>query len=122
MCVTGALRAGHELMQKIADPGFRCYYVWTPILAADSEAAARYNEGAMQQRGARHYWDPDRSFERHMAVALGLDVAWDLYLLYPRGDPAIEQPDFWMHQLDTDKAPRLDPEVLKNRITEKLGR
>lgn len=121
MCVDGALRAGHEMMTRVADPGFRCLYVWVPILAADNEAAANYNEAAMKQRGARHYWDPSRRFERHMADALGLDVAWDLYLLYPRGDPSLEQPVFWMHQLETALAPRLEPTALHERITELLG-
>jgi hypothetical protein len=56
-----------------------------------------------------------------MADALGLDVAWDLYLLYPRGDPSLEQPVFWMHQLETALAPRLEPTALHERITELLG-
>jgi hypothetical protein len=43
-------------------------------------------------------------------------IAWDVYLLYPRGSAAIERPEFWMHQLDTSLAPRLDTAVLFERV------
>lgn len=112
----GALRAGHELLQAVADPGFRCFYIWLPALAADNEAAASYNEAALKARGARHYWDPDARLGTHLGDALGLELAWDTYLLYPRGQASIEHPAFWMHQLDTDLAPRLDVDVLRGHI------
>ena len=34
--------------------------------------------------------------------------AWDIYLAYPRGNADINAPDFWMHQLAIDHAPRFD--------------
>jgi hypothetical protein len=94
--------------------------VWVPVLPADSAEGASWNEISMKRRGVRHYWDPELAFSRHMASAVGLrakpeGVAWDMYLLYPRGDAALEEPEFWMHQLDTKQAPRLDVGVLEER-------
>jgi hypothetical protein len=122
-CVEGALRAGDELHQRIADPGVRCYYVWLPVLPGDSAEGASWNEISMKRRGVRHYWDPELAFSRHMASALRLKaeppgIAWDMYLLYPRGDVALETPEFWMHQLDTEQGPRLDVAVLETRVRE----
>jgi hypothetical protein len=98
-----------------------------PVLPGDSEAGASWNEVSLKRRGVRHYWDADLAFSRHVAGALNLQaeppgVAWDMYLLYRRGDVAIEQPDLWMHQLETEQAPRLDVPVLEERVKTLLGR
>jgi hypothetical protein len=75
----------------------------------------------MNDPGALHSWDADLTFAQHMgsALAIGpsntpdgtttLGIAWDVYLLYGRGDREIEKPGFWMHQLDVETAPRFDP-------------
>jgi hypothetical protein len=75
----------------------------------------------MKRKAARHYWDARLKFARHLGATLGLadvkpGIAWDTYLLYGRGDVAVEEPTFWMHQLQTDVAPRLDVEELRTRI------
>ncbi len=68
---------------------------------------------------ATHYWDGERHIARHMGRALGIapgesvpdadiGLAWDVYLAYGRGAKLLEQPDFWMHQLDVKHAPRFD--------------
>jgi hypothetical protein len=49
-----------------------------------------------------------------------LGIAWDVYLLYGRGDQEIEKPGFWMHQLDVETSPRFDPAVLAARAQEML--
>ena len=41
-------------------------------------------------------------------------------LLYAPGNIDLEHPDFWMHQLDTDIAWRLDPGALQERIVSLL--
>ena len=92
----------------------------------DSEAGASWNEVSLKRRGVRHYWDPDLAFSRHIASALELvaippGIAWDMYLLYPRGDVSIERPDFWMHQLNTTQAPRLDVPTLEARVRQLLA-
>jgi hypothetical protein len=97
------------------------------VLPADSAEGASWNEVSLKRRGVRHYWDPELAFSRHMASALRLKaepegVAWDMYLLYPRGDVAIERPEFWMHQLETAQAPRLDVGVLEERARALLRR
>jgi hypothetical protein len=86
----------------------------------------------MNDPGALHSWDADLTFARHMgsALAIGpsntpdgtttLGIAWDVYLLYGRGDQEIEKPGFWMHQLDVETAPRFDPTVLAARAQEML--
>lgn len=82
----------------------------------------------MNRRRARHYWDPELRFAQHMGSALGIGrvnprngqptegIAWDSYLLYPRGPAAIETPSFWMHQLGIDSAPTLDPATLQAEV------
>ena len=42
--------------------------------------------------------------------------AWDVYLAYGRGATEIERPDFWMHQLAVEHAPRLDAGVWLRRV------
>jgi hypothetical protein len=120
-CVDGAFRAGGGLLSRIENPEFRCYFVWLPVLPADSEPAAVYNEAALKARRGRHYWDSEKRFSERIAAAMDVPLAWDMYLLYPRGDVTIDQPTFWMHQIDTDKAPRLDVDVLAERALGLLG-
>jgi hypothetical protein len=106
----------------------RCYYVWLPVLRADVHEAAAKNAGKMENPRASHYWDEGLRLAHHMASALGVAeanapdgtqtrrIAWDVYLLYQRDATTIERPAFWMHQLDTNLAPRLDTAVLFERV------
>ena len=105
----------------------RAYYVWLPILPTDTEAAAETASAAFNDPRASHYWDADLALARHLAAALGITaehasigtqvgVAWDVYLAYGRSEKAIEQPDFWMHQLRVPHAPRLDADAWRERV------
>jgi hypothetical protein len=106
------------LLEALPDRDFRVYCVWVPVLLADNEAAAAYNEISMKRRRLRHYWDSQQLLAKHLAKQLGIPLAWDVYCLYPRGDMELEKPAFWMHQLDTDFAPRLDVGVLRDKALE----
>ena len=90
------------------------------MLPSDDEAAARVAAQRFAEPRASHYWDADRHFSRRLAGALAIDTrssvgvgdeplfAWDVYLAYRRGNRDIAQPDFWMHQLAVEHAPRLE--------------
>ncbi len=112
MCLAGAFGAGAELLAATPDSRVHAYYVWVPMLPSG---------------------DGDRLLARRMAVELAIDsrrsagagdeppFAWDVYLAYRRGNRDITQPDFWMHQLAVEHAPRFDSDAWQRRITEMLG-
>ena len=128
MCLDGASRAGAGLLGAVSNPDLRVYFAWTPMLPADSEAAAGLAALAIRDARAAHYWDGERHLVRRMGAALGIrgeesiplahgaGAAWDVYLAYGRGDADIDKPAFWMHQLGVKHAPRLDAEEWRRRI------
>jgi len=132
MCLQGASRAGADLLAAMPNAGLRAFYVWVPMLPADDEAAARAAAGRFADPRAQHYWDGERHLSRRLAQALAIDTrrsagagddppfAWDIYLAYQRGNADITAPDFWMHQLAVDHAPRLDAAVWQNHINSML--
>jgi hypothetical protein len=109
------------LLEALPGRDFRVYCVWTPVLLADNEAAADYNEISLKRRRLRHYWDPHQRLALHLAQPLGIPLAWDVYMLYPRGEMEIGRPAFWMHQLDTTLAPRLNVDILRDRASALLS-
>ena len=133
MCLAGASGAGAEVLAEIPSDDLRAYFVWVPMLPGDNEAAATAAGQRFAEPRATHYWDGDRHFARHMAHALGIEsrrpaatgdvpeFAWDVYLAYGASPKRIEQPDFWMHQLAVNHAPRLDPEEWRRRVRELLA-
>jgi hypothetical protein len=120
MCLDGASGAGAELLAAMPDADLRACYVWVPMLPSDSETAASAAARRYAEARAIHYWDGERHLARRLATALAIDrrtsaapgddppFAWDVYLAYGRGPKDIERPDFWMHQLAVDHAPRLN--------------
>lgn len=50
-----------ELLEALPGRDFRVYCVWEPVLLADTEEAAAWNEISMQRRRLRHYWDQERA-------------------------------------------------------------
>jgi len=130
MCLAGASGAGAELLAAMPDAPLRAHFVWMPMLSTDNEAAARAASERSAEPRALHYWDRERHLARHMATALGIDTrrsatpgddppfAWDVYLAYRRGNRDIARPDFWMHQLTVEHAPRFEAAEWRRRITE----
>ncbi len=69
---------------------------------------------------ATHFWDASSLLVHQYDTVLGIDQdAWDVYFIYGptvRWDgPLPPHPDFWMHQIRTDKAPHLDPKVFADQ-------
>jgi hypothetical protein len=98
------------------------------MLASDDRNAALAAARRFSAPRAAHYWDSGRDLSRQMATTLGIDTkrraapgdespgAWDVYLAYRRGNGNIAQPDFWMHQLAVEHAPRLDATKWRSQI------
>ena len=128
MCLAGASGAGAELLEAMPDAGIRAHVVWVPMLPTDEKAAALAASERFAEPRAAHYWDAERHLSRRMATALGVDTrrsaatgddppfAWDVYLLYGRGNREVGRPDFWMHQLAVDHAPRFEAGEWRRRI------
>jgi len=124
-----------EVVKKIAAPDLRAYVVWVPVLPDDdaqaaARAARRFSDPRLVQ-----YWDPDRALGWTLGKALGLPprghgswgVAWDVYLVYPRGAAwkTVTEPALWMQQLEdvpASKAPKLDGGALREVVEGLLGR
>jgi hypothetical protein len=130
MCLAGASGAGAEPLAAMPDAGLRAHFIWVPMLPTDTDAAAITASQRFAEPRATHYWDAERHLARHLATALGIDTrrgsapgddptfAWDIYLAYRRGNTDLEVPDFWMHQLAVDHAPRFDAREWRRRIAE----
>jgi hypothetical protein len=133
MCLAGASGAGADLLAALPDAPLHTYYVWVPMLHSDNETAARAASALFAEPRAKHYWDGERHLSRHLATALAINTrrsaapgddppfAWDVYLAYERGNAEIDAPDFWMHQLAIDHAPRFDPGEWRRLIGEMLS-
>ena len=133
MCLGGAVGAAADLLAALPDADVLAFYVWVPMLPSDDAKAAGDVSRRLAEPRARHYWDGDRLLSRRMAQALTIDTrrsagagdeppfAWDIYLAYQRGNANIMAPDFWMHQLAVDHAPRFDATEWRLRITEMLN-
>jgi hypothetical protein len=78
--------------------------VWINMLENDSPAAAEKSAQIIVDPRVRHFHDPERRAGRAIAQALGGqdDIAWDIYLFYPKGSEWLDRPPMpitWMHQL-----------------------
>jgi len=133
MCLEGASRAGADLLAALPNAELRAYFVWVPMLPSDNEAAADAAAQRFAAPRATHYWDSERHLSHRLAEALSIDTrrsaapgddppfAWDIYLAYQRNNADITAPDFWMHQLAVDHAPRLDALEWQRRISEMIA-
>jgi hypothetical protein len=128
MCLEGASRAGADLLAAMPNPDLRAHFVWVPMLPADDETNARAATQRFAEPRSTHYWDGDRHLARQLATTLAIDTrratvpgddppfAWDVYLAYRRGNTNIEAPDFWMHQLAVEHAPRFEAAEWTRRV------
>jgi hypothetical protein len=98
------------------------------MLPADDEESAKVAAARFAEPRAKDYWDGERHLSRRLATALGIDsrpsmgdadepaFAWDVYLAYRRGPADIERPEFWMHQLAIEDAPRFEADMWQRRV------
>ena len=119
-------------------PELRAYVVWIPILPGDDAAAAERAAASVHDARATQLWDGGRALGDALGRVLGLPargagraygVAWDVYLLYPRGARwpgaagELTRPAMWMQQLDDvgpDVAPELDGRALRAEVEASL--
>jgi hypothetical protein len=76
------------------------------MLPGDNIVTASFMALTMRAPAVRHFHDPDRQVGKAIAQSLGApgEVAWDIYLFYPRGSAWDAQPPpplTWAHQLGT---------------------
>jgi len=103
---------------SLKSPRFHAYIVWVPMLDGDNADVARLEASLYGDRRITHYWDDGGKLMAEMGRALGLEKAWDVYILYDR---KAKTPTFWMHQLDGVKAaPWLDSMKLRDKADELL--
>jgi len=125
MCIQGAARVAAAL-RGIPSGVLQTLVVWVPMLPPDTEGAAQTAAQALP--GAVHFWDGDRRLASELGRMLGITsaqslgapgghgLAWDVYLAYGRGKALAGPPDFWMHQLAVDHAPRFNADEWRARI------
>jgi hypothetical protein len=123
VCLDGVATVLHGLDEAVGG-SFRAHVVWTPVLAGDTDTAAK--AAAADRRGERveHYWDRAKtlSLAAHGVLDLATwdrTVAWDVYLLYRAGavwSTALPEPASWLHQLRIDDRPSLDADSLRSAM------
>jgi hypothetical protein len=103
--------------------------VWEPILATDTERAARKATTFLNDPRVSHYWVATRDVGRLFQEPIGLagEPAWDVYLLYRTRTSWKDRPPrppYFMHQLGgrLPDAGLLDAEVLATRAQEFLDK
>jgi hypothetical protein len=125
------------VLAKVPAADLRAYVVWLPVMPSDDLAAAARAAAAVTDPRAAQFWDGDRALGaalgralRFPARAAGQEhgLAWDVYLLYPRGarwpPEGVPRPAFWMQQLDDVKpeiAPELDGPALRAKVEATLA-
>ena len=83
----------------------RAYIVWTNVLAADDEAAAREQAGAFTDPRVICFYDPDWRSGTPFAIHVSDGVsakAWDVYMFFAPGarwEDSPPRPVEWAHQL-----------------------
>ena len=103
--------------------------VWAPILRTDG-APDDETLALLADPRATHFWDAGGVVSPPFKELLSLPGrirAWDLYMLF--GPKAVwgdspPAPDYWQHQLGAEVevlAPKLDGEVLLERVREVVG-
>ena len=116
-------------MEKNSDPDLRAYVVWVPKVAASERDVANATRYVRDER-AKHYWDGEGALLHGYEPALSIsEDAWDIYMVYgpdARWEAdAPPRPDYWMHQLDLNSAPKLDAAAFAEKVksfTEKVKR
>ena len=93
------------------------------MLEGDDEFAVREASGShLLDPRVSHFWDADGDLKWRYGALLDLpddQPAWDIYMVFQQGtiwQEAPPKPDFWMHQLNLEGIPFLDPVRLGREI------
>ncbi|MBN2241751.1 MAG: hypothetical protein JW793_03600 [Acidobacteria bacterium] len=98
------------------------------MMKGDTHEAARKAVAKLNDRRARHFYDPQKMAGRAFAGSLGREdsVAWDFYLFYPPRSEWAELPpraDVYMHQLPggwPDQSRLFEKDRLVKKLTETM--
>ena len=108
------------MLAAINDRNLAAYVVWVPELGATPSNVPEAMTLVSDPR-AHQYWDGTEQLGHAYEQILPTPgPAWDVYLLFPAGErwekSRPPDPAFWMHQLaGITAAPRLDPDILRDR-------
>ncbi|MGA9769837.1 MAG: hypothetical protein WBV94_12405 [Blastocatellia bacterium] len=107
-------------MEKNGDPQLRAYVVWVPKVSATQNDVPNATRFVADGR-AMHYWDDEATLLHGYEPVLSISQdAWDIYMIYgPNArweSDAPPEPDYWMHQLDLDSAPRFDAAAFGEKV------
>jgi hypothetical protein len=99
-----------EVLAKVGGEALAVYVVWMPVLGGDGRRAVPDAQGLITDARARHFWNGDQSlgiaYARTMALPMGKEPAWDIYLAYGPGvewTDEVPPPTDWSHQLGIDE-------------------
>ena len=100
----------------MSDPAVRVYVVWVPMNRGLERDVPNATKEIWDAR-ARHYWDGEGQLISGYRNVLGgyTEPVWDTYLLYGKEakweGTAPPKPEFWMHQLGSERSPRVSNAV-----------
>lgn len=134
-CLRGMDDLNKALLSKAHDSRLQTFVVHVPVIGAAADDVAPSMK-LLENDEVRHYWNPDGSFGRQLAEAVGLEgadgelvYAWDVWLIY--GPEAAwegtlpPRPAHLMHQLyalqGSEKFPHLDREVFAQEVRQLLA-
>lgn len=112
------------ILDKVQDPNLKVYVVWGPMLGGEKEEDAREATALVPDARAVHFWTAAHSLAEALRAPAGLkeELAWDTFLLFPRGmkwGDVPPSPDYVMHV-----GKRLPPERRLNgeKLIEQVNR
>ena len=98
--------------------------MWVPVLASDAEYAVGRATKSLPDDRVTHYWNSDASLTKSFAPVLGVQKAWDVYLLYDKGAQWADTPPkpvYWQEQLGISDETQLDADKMTAKIQELLN-
>lgn len=75
------------VLDRVQDPNLKVYLVWGPMLGGEKEEDAREATALVPDARAIHFWTAVHSLAEALRAPAGLkeELAWDTFLLFPRG-------------------------------------
>ena len=112
------------ILDRIDDPKLRIHVVWGPMLGGETEADARGATSLVPDPRASHYWTGAHTLAEALRAPAGLqeELAWDTFLLFPRGVKWGQEPPVPAYVMHVGK--KLPPERRLNgeKLAEQVNR